>query len=159
MLLSKINKLNLNDNICFHDYFPIHADMHQHIVQANFAVLPVKLDSISGAVIEAILLGLPVVTNKTSKMPFLNKDGESVLLSEIDNVEMLAENMIKLVKSPELAKALRENARKFILNEYDEKRMVENLLRTYESIINHYHHGINIPNELLFDINEFPIYQ
>ena len=51
-LNKKIDNLGLTENISFHDYFPVHSDMHQYIKKAKFALLPVKLDVIPGTVIE-----------------------------------------------------------------------------------------------------------
>jgi glycosyltransferase involved in cell wall biosynthesis len=56
VLEKKIKNLNLEQNIIFNGYFAVHADMHQHIKKSRFAVLPNKLDIISGTVLEAILL-------------------------------------------------------------------------------------------------------
>lgn len=157
-LLNKINQYNLGQNIIFNNYFPLHSDMHQHIVQSNFAVLPVKLDILPGAVIEAILLDLPLVTYKTSGTPYLNKDAESVLLADIDDIDMLAQQMIKLLESPNLGIQLKKNARKVIEKEFDNTLSAQRLLNNYYAVINHYHHSIPIPQEQLFDINEFPKY-
>lgn len=158
LLIKKIHDLNLEENILFTDYFPNHADMHQHVVQANFAVLPVKLDVIPSSVIEAICLDLPVVTYKTTGTPYLNRDEESVLLSEIGDISGLAKNMTALLNSSSLAEKLRNNARAFIGREFDNAVSARRLVGNYRSVIDHYHHNIPIPLGQLFDINEFPIY-
>ena len=98
-LSDKISNLQLTENICFNDYFPVHSDMHQHVKKSRFAILPVKLDVIPGAVIEAMLLGLPLITYKTTGTPYLNKNGDTVLLADIGDIKKLAENMLKLLKS------------------------------------------------------------
>jgi len=157
-LLNKISDLNLGTNIIFTDYFPNHADMHQHVVQARYALLPVKLDIIPGSVVEAIYLDLPVVTYKTTGTPYLNRDGESVLLCDIGDIEGLSKNMRALLDSPPLAEKLRKNARAFAESEFDNAVSAKRLVSNYRTVIDHYHRNIPIPQEQLFDINEFPIY-
>ena len=157
-LLNKISDLNLGTNIIFTDYFPNHADMHQHVVQARYALLPVKLDIIPGSIIEAIYLDLPVVTYKTTGTPYLNRDGESVLLCGIGDIEGLSKNMIALLETSSLAEKLRQNARAFVEREFDNAVSAKRLVSNYRTVIDHYHRNIPIPQEQLFDINEFPIY-
>ena len=157
-LNNKIDNLKLTENIYFHDYFAVHSDMHQYIKKAKFALLPVKLDVIPGTVIEAMLLELPVVTYKTTGTPYLNKDGETVLISEIGDIEHLAANMLQLLNSPELAERLKKKAKAFVEKEFDNTASAKRLLEDYKAVIAHYHNGTPIPKELLFDLNEFPIY-
>jgi len=157
-LNNKINNLGLTENISFHDYFPVHSDMHQYIKKAKFALLPVKLDVIPGTVIEAMLLELPVVTYKTTGTPYLNKNGETVLISEIGDIEHLAANMLKLLDSPELAEQLKKKAKTFVKKEFDNATSAKRLLEDYKAVIAHYHNGTPIPEKLLFDLNEFPKY-
>ena len=157
-LLKKIHELNLDENIVFNDYFPLHSDMHQHIVQAHFAVLPVKLDIISGSVIEAILLDLPVVTYKTTGTPYLNRDSESVLIANIGDINMLARQMLKLLNSQSLAQKLRENAKAFVEQEFDNATSAKRLVGNYRAVIEHCHNDTPIPEKQLFNTNEFPLY-
>jgi len=157
-LIKKIDELKLKENVIFNDYFPIHSDLYQHIVQSRYAVLPLKLDIIASSVVEAILLDLPVVTYKTTGTPYLNKEEETVLLSEIGDIEMLANNMLKLLKSPELGKKLQMKAKIFVEREFDNTASAKRLVSNYRAVIAHFHHNQPIPEELLFNIHEFPVY-
>ncbi|MDD4527193.1 MAG: glycosyltransferase family 4 protein [Candidatus Margulisbacteria bacterium] len=157
-LISKINALELTENIIFDDYFPVHSDMHQHIVQSRIAVLPVKIDIIPSSVIEAILLGLPVITYKTSGTPFLNKDGQSVLLGEIGDIETLSVNMINLLNNPGLSESITENAKRIVEKEFNNTLSSKRIVDNYYAVINHYFHGVPIPENLLFNLEEFPHY-
>ena len=157
-LLVKIQNLNINDNVTFNDYFPLHEDMQRHISKARFALLPLKLDVISSALIEAILIELPIISYKTSGTPYLNKNGETVLLAEIGDLEKLAANMLRLLSSSELAAKLKKDAKAFVEKEFDNTTSAQRLVRNYKAVINHYYHNIPIPNDLLFSTNEFPKY-
>jgi len=158
-LLKRIDELGLTKNIVFTPYFTRHEDMHQQTQKSRFALLPVKLDVISGSIIEAILLDLPVVTYKTTGTPYINKDGECILISDIGDIEALANNMIRLLESPELAEKNRVLAKEFVNRTFDNKLLAERLFENYKAVINHYNKGKVIPEELLFNTNEFPIYK
>ncbi len=158
-LVQKIDGLGLKSNIVFDEYFAVQSDMHQHLVQSRFAVLPVKLDVIPASVVEAILLGLPLITYKTTGTPYLNKDGECILLADIGDVEMLAKQMLKFLDSPSFANTLAENAKAFVDREFDNTVSARRLANNFRAVVEHYNHQVPIPSEQLFDVNEFPIYQ
>ena len=158
LLLKRIEALNLNDNVVFHDYFPLHEDMFRQVLKSKFAVVPGITAIINGTVIEPILLGLPVVTYKTSGTPYLNRGKECVLLAEIGDIEGLANNMLKLVNDENYAQMLVSNAKEFVTRTFDNTTSAKRLVEDYKAVIAHYHDGTPIPKELLFDLNEFPIY-
>ena len=157
-LINMIEELNLNENITFHDYFPLHEDMFRQVLKSKFAVVPGITAIINGTVIEPILLGLPVVTYKTSGTPYLNREKECVLLAEIGDIEGLANNMLKLVNDENYAQMLVSNAKEFVTRTFDNTTSAKRLVEDYKAVIAHYHDGTPIPKELLFDLNEFPIY-
>ena len=121
-------------------------------------MLPNKLDVISGTVIEAMLLELPLVTNKTSGSPYLNKDGETVLLAEIGDIDTLANHMLKLLNDQEYARDLAVKAKAFVETEFDNTKSAQRLLSCLRAVVDHYHHNTPVPKELLFDLEEFPVY-
>jgi glycosyltransferase involved in cell wall biosynthesis len=132
--------------------------MYQNLKKSKFALLPVKLDAIPGTVLESILLDIPVITYKTTGMPYLNREKECVLLAEIGDIEGLANNMLKLMNDEEYAKMLAQNAKEFVTCTFDNTASAKRLVEDYKAVIAHYHNGTPIPKELLFDLNEFPIY-
>lgn len=158
ILIEKIKDLDLTDNVTITGYFPIHSDMYQHVKKGKYALLPVKLDVIPGSIIEAMLLGLPVVTYKTSGTPYLNKNGEIVLLAEIGDTNKLADNMLKLIRSKEMAEDFSKEAKRFAEKEFDNIITAKRFVNIYHSIIGHYYNNTPIPNELLFNVKEFPLY-
>lgn len=158
-LLEIINTLDLKENIFFSPPFTNHEDLLTHITKSRFAILPNKLDVISGTIVESILLDIPVVTYKTSGSPYLNKNGQAVLLADIDDITTLAEQMIFLIQKPKKANQLALNARRFVEEEFDNTKSAKRLLSNYREVIGHYRNRIKIDENQLFDTNEFPLYE
>lgn len=157
-LNNQIKKLDVSDNVIFHGYFPEHVDMFRQVMKSRFALLPVKMDIISSTTREAMFLGLPVVTYKTSGTPLLNREKECVLLADIGDIHKLAENMISLLKSDTLAEQLSKNAQEYIDNNFNNAREAQKLKSIYQAIIRHHTLGSIIPDDLLFDPVKYPVY-
>lgn len=157
-LEEKIKSLGLNDNIVFTEYFPLHSDMFKQVKKSAIAVLPSKIDVIAGTIAEAMFLGLPVISYKTTGTPVLNEECESILLSEIGDIDSLAKNMLLLLDSPELRKKLVINAKYVIDKRYNNAEIAEKLVADYRAIVDHYRYKTTIPENLLFNIDKFPVY-
>lgn len=151
----RIHELGISDNIEIHPSFPEYNDMLQYVKQAKYALLPIKMDVLSGTIIEAMRMGMPVVTSRTSGTPALNKKRKTVLISDIGDNEGLAKNMLDLYESPKLAEELKENANQY-LAELDESNShnINTMVAQYKAVIAHYREGVSIPKELLYDLEE-----
>jgi glycosyltransferase involved in cell wall biosynthesis len=99
-----------------------------------------------------------VVTYKTSGTPYLNMEKECVLLAEIGDIEGLANKMLKLMNDENYARMVASNAKEFVTRIFNNTTSAKRLLEDYKAVIAHHHNGTPIPKELLFDLNEFPIY-
>ncbi len=151
----RIEELGIKDNMEIHPSFPDYLDMLQYVKQARFALLPIKMDVMSGTILEALNMGMPVVTCRTSGTPSLNKKRETVLLSDIGDNESLAANMLKLCENPKLAEMLKGNGTLYI-NEWEEEHAhnIDIMVKQYQAIIAHYNSGTPIPGELLYNTEE-----
>jgi len=157
-LNSIIIDLGLSDNVVFYDYFPEHDDMFRQLKKSSFAVLPVKMDDIPSTIREAMFLGLPVVTYKTTGTPMLNKDKKCVLLADIGDIDKLSKNMSMLLESEVLAETLTVNSKEYIEMHFNNAFEARNLVDTYHALINHYTSSKAIPERLLFNPEDFPKY-
>jgi glycosyltransferase involved in cell wall biosynthesis len=71
-----------------------------------------RADNFPGAIIEAFLCGLPVVTSNVGGIPHLVRQEVSGVLVEPEDYKGLAEAVINLVEQPEVARRLIENGRR-----------------------------------------------
>lgn len=151
-LMKMADDFGVSDNVIFTPFFEKRSDLFLHIQKSRFAVLPCKMDNISGTMTQAMQLGLPIVVYKTTGTPSFNKEKECALIAEHCNIEDLAKKMLELMDTPEKAEMLKRNAR-----EFQEKRMEYNkgngdrLVANFSAIIDNYKRGTPIPKEQLFD--------
>ncbi len=147
--------LGVHDNVVFTPFFEKQSDLFLHIQKSRFALLPCKMDNVSGTMMQAMQLGLPMVVYKTTGTPGFNREKECALIAENCNVEDLAAKMLVLMEHPEKAEMLAKNAREFQgkraeYNRGNGDRLVANI----RAIIDNYLNGTSIPQEQLFDPNK-----
>ena len=153
--LDRIAELGLEKNFDIHGPFADYVKLLEHVSQARFALLPIKMDVLSGTIGEAMQLGLPIATFRTSGTPALNNERETVMLADIDDNQTLAENMMALMENPTLVEKLKKNMAAYV-NERNTARLnnVNLFVRQMQAVINHYNNGVEIPEELLLNPNE-----
>lgn len=154
-LTKKIKGLELNNNVIFSDFFKTQEELHHQVKKSRIAVFPVIMDIIPTALLEAIMLGLPVAAYRTTGTPYLNKEGKCVLLCDIGDIKNLAENMTEFMNNPEYAYHISQKARIFVEKEFNSNIISKQLIDNYYAVINHYRKRIPIPQELLFNKDEF----
>lgn len=132
---ARIAELGIGDAIRFEGKLPTHEDVISQIRKSRFALLPLKIDIVSGTIREAMANGLPVVTTITPGTPKLNQNGLAVLLSEVGNHHAMAMNMCNLIDNPQLAKCLTENAFKIALCRKQNSEVVAEWINIYEKIV------------------------
>lgn len=151
--LAKVaEKLGVKDNVIFTPFFEKQSDLFLHIQKSRFALLPCKMDNVSGTMTQSMQLGLPMVVYKTTGTPGFNREKKCALIAENSNVEDLAAKMLVLMEHPEKAEMLAKNAR-----EFQEKRAEYNrgngdrLVANMRAVIDNYRNGTPIPQEQLFN--------
>jgi len=158
-LVKLIQQYDLINNVIFTSFFEKQADMFQHIQKSRFALLPCKMDITSGTMLQAMYYELPLVVYKTCGTPKFNLNKESALIAPLNDVEALAQNMLVLMDNPEKAEEIRRNAKEYITEHFDSKKATEKLIADYHAIIANFKYGTPIPEELLFNIDDNPIFE
>ena len=146
---ARIAELGIQDFVTFEGKLATHDDVIRQIKKSRFALLPLKIDLISGTVRESMANGLPVVTTITPGTPMLNEKRESVLLSRIGDHQAMAENMLKLLMNEKFAETIRENACITALERINNEQIIRKWVDAYRACINNFKYGTSIPNCLL----------
>lgn len=111
---ARLLELGCLDNVIFSGIQKTHEDVLRQICKSRFAVLPLKVDHISGTIRESLAMGLPVVTTITPATPKINSYGETVLLSKTGDHEALSANIMRLLEEPSLYNTMRSNGFKYM---------------------------------------------
>jgi glycosyltransferase involved in cell wall biosynthesis len=86
------------------------------------------------SIIEAFASGTPVVTTSPECMPYLVEHERTGLLSPVGDEKALAANVIRLLRDPELAARLAQNARHEARN-YTWEAVREQWLNSYRGLV------------------------
>jgi len=150
-LMELCNNKGMVNNITFGGHIQKREDLFRKALTAKIYVLPTLIEGLATSAVEAMLLGLPVITYATGGMPFLNKDGENVLMAPTGDIDSLVLYMKKLLNDPVYAQELAKRGQDFAKRVFSEESNIETRIRQYRAIIANYKEGIPIPDELIFD--------
>jgi N-acetyl-alpha-D-glucosaminyl L-malate synthase BshA len=89
------NSNEVDEILCFSDLF----------------LLPSETESFGLAALEAMVSGVPVISSNTGGLPEVNIEGVSGFLNDVEDVNGMAKNAIKLLQSPTLLATFKQQAR------------------------------------------------
>lgn len=90
----------------------------------DFFINTTNFDNTPVSVIEAMSLGLVVVSTNVGGIPFLFKDNENVMLCNKNDAEEMSKHILNLIENNEEYNQISSNARKFVEN-FDEKHVIK----------------------------------
>lgn len=146
---ARLRELGILEQVHFTGAKASHDDVLAQIKKSRFALLPLKVDLISGTIREAMACGLPVVTTITPATPKLNEGRESVLLSEKGDYQAMADNMIRLVNDESFATQIRNNAIKTIQEKYSNESFMQIWRKAYHEIVKNTKNGTPFSKDIL----------
>ncbi|QAA80663.1 N-acetyl-alpha-D-glucosaminyl L-malate synthase BshA [Aequorivita sp. H23M31] len=97
-------------------------------------ILPSEKESFGLAALEAMACGVPVISSNTGGLPEVNIQGVSGYLSEVGNVEEMAENAIKILNSEESLLRFKKQAIESAMV-FDTKKIVPMYEKLYQMAI------------------------
>lgn len=133
-----VKKQNIEKLIYFKGYIHNHNDVYKEAAKAKMLVLPTYNDGFNNTIREAMFMKLPVIANAVGGIPIANKHVECITLSEVGNIENLAEK-IELVLIDE------ERTMRLVNNAYNEMRQYYMPSQVYNQILNIYFDIIKNP--------------
>ncbi len=104
-LESLASSLGLSQRIIFYGAMN-HKKIQAIYDQYDIAVNASRIDNLPGTILEAFATGLPVVSTDAGGIPYIVENGVTGLLVSVGDHKALAENVIRIVETPELGKSL-----------------------------------------------------
>jgi len=100
-------ELGIQDKVIF---FGNSNEIDTILCQTDLFLLPSKTESFGLVALEAMACGVPVISSNAGGLPEVNKDGFSGYLSEVGDVEGMANNALKILKSQTDLDQFKKNA-------------------------------------------------
>jgi len=96
---------------------------------SDLFLLPSETESFGLAALEAMSVGVPVISSNTGGIPEVNEQGYSGFLSDVGDIEDMSKNAIGLLSNKEKLNLFKDNAR-----EQAKKFDIKHILPLYESV-------------------------
>lgn len=119
-------KLGIQDKVIF---FGESNEIDKILSYSDLFLLPSQTESFGLAALEAMAWSVPVISSNSGGLPEVNFEGVSGYLSNVGNVEEMAENAIKILENDSILKEFKSNALK-VAQQFD----IKNILPLYEEV-------------------------
>ncbi len=113
-------------------------ELRDLFLDASIFVHPSHIENSPNAVCEAMILGVPVIATAVGGTFSLLKDGEEGILIQDGDPYAMAGAILELSGDYDLQMSISEQARKRALKRHDPKKIVSQLLKIYEEVIEDY---------------------
>lgn len=124
-------ELGISDKVIF---FGNSNEIDQILSYSDLFLLPSETESFGLAALEAMAWSVPVISSNSGGLPEVNFDGESGYLSDVGDVDNMAENALKILSDDKSLAGFRERALN-VAQRFD----IKNILPLYEEL---YHKAI-----------------
>ncbi len=125
-------ELGIQDKVIF---FGNSNEIDQILSYSDLFLLPSETESFGLAALEAMAWSVPVISSNSGGLPEVNFDGISGYLSDVGDIDSMAENALKILSDDETLAQFREKALG-VAQQFD----IKNILPLYEAL---YHEAIN----------------
>jgi glycosyltransferase involved in cell wall biosynthesis len=126
------NHLGLQDVVKFTGY---RLDVPDLISASDISVLTSLYEGIPRALMESMVLGVPVIATDVPGSRTLIRSGENGILVNHDDVPELTAAIRNMIEDPDLANRLANAGRQMVLSEYDEHSVVTRVEEIYKKLL------------------------
>jgi glycosyltransferase involved in cell wall biosynthesis len=133
-LMAHAEKIGVKENIIFTGYYP-DKKLPKLYQAADVFAFSTFYEHHPFAVLEALSTGLPVVTTIVGGIPETIETGKNGFLVEPFNPKKFADKILYLLEHPEKSSEMGLLARKTILERFDWRIVVKDVLRVYNEVL------------------------
>ncbi|HLA96674.1 MAG TPA: N-acetyl-alpha-D-glucosaminyl L-malate synthase BshA, partial [Pyrinomonadaceae bacterium] len=112
------------------------ANIADYLGVSDIFLLPSELESFGLAALEAHACELPVIATRIGGIPEVVNDGESGFLSDVGDVEKMAEDTLKLLRDDDMRQAFGERGRELSVQRYSTDKIIPQYIAFYEKVLN-----------------------
>ncbi len=137
-LKSQLDQAGLLGDVSFEEDFTLEA-RHRFLENVSVVCVPETEQAAHALyVLEAQIMGVPVVEPRMGALPEIVEATGGGLLYEGHSVDAVAQALIPLLKEPEKARALGAKGRDGVLINFDVKDMAKRIVQYYETVVKEY---------------------
>jgi glycosyltransferase involved in cell wall biosynthesis len=133
-LIAHAEKIGVKDSIIFTGYYP-DKKLPKLYQAADVFAFSTFYEHHPFAVLEALSTGLPVVTTSVGGIPETIESGKNGFLVEPFNPKRFADRILYLLEHPAEAEQMGRLARKTILEQFDWRIVVKDVLKVYDEVL------------------------
>lgn len=126
------NRLGLRELVQFTGY---RLDVPNILAASDISVLTSRYEGIPRALMESMVLGIPVIATNVPGSRTLIRSGENGILVEHNDVPALAAAIRSLIENPEQASRLANQGKQTVLREYDEYKVAARVEEVYRQVL------------------------
>jgi glycosyltransferase involved in cell wall biosynthesis len=128
-LIARALALGISDRVRF---LPPTNDVPSFLAALDVFLMPSYSETYGLVLIEAMAMGLPVISTNSGGVPELVRNGVDGLIVEPKNVPQLAEAIVTLARQPALRRRMRASARKRFLQTFREDQCIDRVVELIE---------------------------
>jgi N-acetyl-alpha-D-glucosaminyl L-malate synthase BshA len=106
-----------------------------YLSAADVLLLPSEQESFGLAALEAMACEVPVIASRVGGIPEVVTDGETGFLSEVGNVEKMAEDAARLLQDATLRREMGKRARESAVSRYRTDIIIPQYIEFYERVL------------------------
>ncbi|GER93556.1 glycosyltransferase family 1 protein [hot springs metagenome] len=133
-LVDLVKRKNLHDKVIFTGF---QVDAVSYINAMDIFVLTSEKEGLPRVILEAMLMGKPVVASNVTGPAELVVDGETGFLVPVMNIDTIVNAILKLIQNPDLRNQLGEKARKRAIEHFSIEKYVTGVEKIFEEVLNH----------------------
>ena len=133
-LKSLAGSLGLQDSIDFTGMVS-HDKISEYIIKADLCVFPSRSDNCPLTILEAMAIGIPVISTPVGGIPELIRNGYSGVLVKQEDPQKLSEAMIDLLDHAQNRELLSNNAKKYVSDNLTWDKVALKYSEFYESLL------------------------
>lgn len=128
----------LSEELCLTDsitFVGMVDDVRPYLDAADIFALPSLAEGISNSMLEAMSCGIACIATRVGGTPDVLNNGDCGLMVPINNIEELADALVRLALNPDERASLGANARKRILERFDIRAVGRSYLKLYQRLV------------------------
>jgi N-acetyl-alpha-D-glucosaminyl L-malate synthase BshA len=106
-----------------------------YLSASDVLLLPSEQESFGLAALEAMACELPVIASRVGGLPEVVTDGETGFLSEVGDVEKMANDAVRLLADDEFRKGMGQRARESAISRYRTDLIIPRYVEFYERVL------------------------